>query len=109
MHVISRRKLVEFSKAHADAGAPLDVWYRTARKALWANLSEVKVPFPHADLVGRCVVFNVGGNKYRLIVHLAYATRSRPDKRPFKGKVFVLHVLTHKDYDTGKWKADCGC
>ena len=65
--------------------------------------------FPHADLVGTCVVFNVGGNKYRLIVRLAYATRPQPDERPFKGKVFVLHVLTHKAYDAGKWKADCGC
>ena len=89
--------------------ARLDVWYRTTKKALWANLSEVKVQFPHADLVRTCVVFNIGGNKYRLIIRLAYAMRPRPDERPFKGKAFVLHVLTHKDYDAGKWKADCGC
>ena len=108
VHVISRKKLVEFNKGHYDAVAPLDVWYRTAKNALWANLSEVKMQFPHADLVGTCVVFNVGGNKYRLIVRLAYATKPQPGKRPFKGKVFVLHVLTQKEYDTGKWKADCG-
>jgi len=63
------------------------------------------VEFSHADLVGACVVFHIGGNKDRLIVRLAYATR----RRPFKGKVFVLHVLTHKDYDIGNGNADCGC
>jgi mRNA interferase HigB len=85
VHVISRKKLVEFSKGHHDAGTPLDVWYRTTKKALWANLSAVKVQFPHADLVGTCVVFNIGGNKYRLITRLAYATSRQPEERPCNG------------------------
>ena len=109
MHVISRKKLIEFGRDHPEAVVPLDVWYRAARKALWLSLNAVKEQFPHADPVGECVVFNIGGNKYRLIVRIVYAARPRPGRRQFKGRVYVLHVLTHKDYDSGKWKADCGC
>ncbi|MBI3270723.1 MAG: type II toxin-antitoxin system HigB family toxin [Planctomycetes bacterium] len=53
--------------------------------------------FPSADQVGQCTVFNIGGNKYRLIVVIHFN----------RGKVFVRHVLTHPDYDRGKWKHDC--
>ena len=53
--------------------------------------------YPHADLVGSCVVFNVGGNKWRLVSKIAFNRH-------------VLHIrfiLTHKDYDKGGWKHDC--
>jgi mRNA interferase HigB len=109
VHVISRRKLIEFGRDHPEAVVPLDVWYRAARKALWSSSNAVREQFPHADIVGKCVVFNVGGNKYRLIVRIVYAAKPRRGTRQFKGRVFVLHVLTHKGYNTGKWKTDCGC
>jgi len=44
-------------------------------------------------------VFNIGGNKYRLIGRIRYAIR----------KVFVLKVMTHGEYDEDKWKGECGC
>jgi mRNA interferase HigB len=108
VHVISRKKLVEFGRDHPTAVVPLDVWYRAAKKARWLSPNAVKEQSPFADIVGECVVFNVGGNKYRLIVRIAFATKPKPGKRQSKGKVFILHVLTHKDYDIGKWKSDCG-
>ena len=50
--------------------------------------------FPHADSVGKWTVFNVKGNKYRLITEINYA----------KQFVFVRHFLTHSEYDKGAWK-----
>jgi mRNA interferase HigB len=98
----------EFIKRHADAAEPLDAWYRTTKRARWTNFGEVRATYPHADLVGTCVVFNNGGNKYRLIAHIAYALPPDEDHPGFEGKVFILQSLTHKEYDTGKWKKDCG-
>lgn len=98
MHVISKKKLREFWELHPDAYKPLDNWYRVAAKAAWRSIAEVRVAFPHADAVYHCTVFNIGGNKYRLIVEIKY------DKQV----IYVKHVLTHKDYDQGAWKKGCG-
>lgn len=54
------------------AESPLLDWYKLSKKAKWNNLAEVKTLFPHADIVGECVVFNIGGNKYRLITKINY-------------------------------------
>jgi mRNA interferase HigB len=54
----------------------------------------VKQVFPHADLYGPFVIFDIGGNKYRLIAEVNYV----------RSKVFVRYVLTHADYDRGDWK-----
>jgi mRNA interferase HigB len=97
--VISKKSLREFWRKHADAKAPLEEWHKRTLKADWNNLSDVRKGFPHADIVGTCVVFNIGGNKYRLIAKVAFQRKI----------VFVRFVLTHKDYDRGGWKDDCGC
>jgi mRNA interferase HigB len=99
MHVISRRKLREFWEEHPDAETPLSAWYKTAKKAQWQKFADVRAEYPSADQVGKCIVFNIGGNKYRLIVIIS------PNWR----KVYVRFVLTHKDYDQGGWKHDCAC
>lgn len=51
--------------------------------------------FPHADKVGKFTVFNVGGNKVRLIAAIHYN----------RGKIYIRHVLTHREYDKGAWKS----
>lgn len=94
MHVISRKRLLEAAKRHAELGAPLDVWYRIAKRASWQNLDEVRQAFPSADGVGRYTVFNIKGNSYRLIVEINYKS----------GRIFIRHVLTHAEYDKGAWK-----
>jgi mRNA interferase HigB len=58
------------------------------------NLDALEVTFPTADKVGNFVVFNIGGNKYRLITAVHFN----------RGKVYVRHVLTHQEYDRGTWK-----
>jgi mRNA interferase HigB len=98
LHIISKKKLREFWELHPDAYKPLDNWYRVAAKAMWRSIAEVRVIFPHADAVYHCTIFNIGGNKYRLIVEIKY------DKQV----IYVKHVLTHKDYDQGAWKKGCG-
>lgn len=95
MHVISRKRLLEAAKRHADLGAPLDVWYRIAKRAAWQNLEDVRKAFPSSDGVGRSTVFNIKGNSYRLIVEINYGS----------GRIFIRHVLTHAEYDKGAWKA----
>jgi len=97
LHVISRKALREFARKHTQAAQPLEEWYRTAKRAKWRNLSEVRASFPHADLVGTCTVFNIKGNSYRLIARIGYR----------KQRVYIRRVLTHAEYDKGGWKSEC--
>lgn len=101
MHTISRRKLREFweLKENANSVKPLDAWYKTMAKGEWNTFVELRETFPSADLVGTCTVFNVGGNKYRVVAFINYRTQ----------RCFILHVLTHTEYDKNAWKKDCGC
>ena len=94
MRVISRRALREFASAHKDAETPLDDWYRIAKRLRWTSLVDVRKTYPHADAVGEFTIFNIGGNKYRLITHIRFE----------KQIVYVKTVLTHRDYDKGAWK-----
>ncbi|MGD0124943.1 MAG: type II toxin-antitoxin system HigB family toxin [Terriglobia bacterium] len=94
MHVITRRKLLESAEKHRDIGAPLDVWYRVAKRADWKHLTDVRKVFPTADAAGEFTVFNIKGNAYRLITEINYRT----------GRIFLRHVLTHAEYSKGGWR-----
>lgn len=94
MHIISRKKLLDAAKVHGDLSAPLDVWYRIAKKAEWRSLEDVRKIFASADGVSKFTVFNVKGNAFRLITEINYTT----------GRVYIRHVLTHAAYDRGGWK-----
>lgn len=96
MHVLSRKMLRQFWELHPDAESPLQAWHKTARTAEWQTFADVRAMFPHADQVDRFTVFNIGGNKSRLITVIHFN----------RGKVYVRHVLTHKEYDRGHWKDD---
>jgi mRNA interferase HigB len=98
MRVISKKKLREFWEEYPDAEEPLAAWYTVARQADWENFAQVRAVYSSADLVGDCTVFNIGGNKYRLITLIFYESH----------RVYIREVLTHKEYDRGKWKEDCG-
>lgn len=94
MNVISYRKIRDFVKEHPDSKSSLSAWYKTAKKANWQNLAQLKAVYPSADLVGRYTVFNIKGNHYRLIARIIYRSQT----------LFIIDVLTHEDYDLGKWK-----
>jgi mRNA interferase HigB len=103
MHVFSRPKLLKASEKYPDASTPLNNWFKIAEKARWANIHEVRADYSHADPAGSCTVFNIGGNKYRLITRIFYATDE------FRGHVYVIDFLTHEEYDEEKWKKACDC
>ncbi|MGD2108194.1 MAG: type II toxin-antitoxin system HigB family toxin [Phycisphaerae bacterium] len=93
------RILRQFWDLHADAEPPLRKWFKIAQGATWRSLTDVKQTYPHADGVQTdqgvtLTVFNIGGNKYRLVVRIRYEYEL----------VNVRHVLTHDEYDRGKWK-----
>lgn len=97
MRVISYKAIREFATKYPDSKEPLDKWYKAAQQANWQNISDVKEQFPHADAIGDCTCFNIGGNKYRLIVKIKYQYQV----------IYIRFILTHSEYDKGAWKNDC--
>jgi mRNA interferase HigB len=96
MHVITRRQLREFCQTHADSCEALYDWYSTASQANWQNLLEVQELYPKAEAVSNFTVFNIKGNRYRLITDIQYR----------KQLIYIKYVLTHAEYDKEKWKDD---
>ena len=94
MHVVSHKAIRDFCQTHPQAGGALDHWYRVAKRASWSNFAEVKQTFNTADFVAPYVVFDVGGNKYRLIAEMNFARRV----------LLIRFILTHKEYLRGAWK-----
>ena len=94
MRIIKRGALEQFWQRHPDARASLESWYAVVRGANWKTPAELKRVYPNADFVGRRTVFNIAGNKYRLIARVNYQSQ----------RVFVLYLLTHAEYDRGGWK-----
>ena len=103
MRVISKARLRAFWQApgRGDAEGPLRAWHThvSHRSVSWHSWGDVRSEFGSASLVGNCVVFNIGGNKYRLVTRILYSSQ----------KVFVLKVMTHAEYDEDDWKIECGC
>lgn len=94
MHIISRKALAEFWEMHPDSKEALIRWHRIVERSTFAGFAELRQTFPSADMVGRYTVFNIGGNKYRLITSIHYD----------RSKIYVRDVLTHQEYDQEKWK-----
>ena len=97
MHIISRKKLRDFWKENEHSEQPLDNWFRTIKRFSPQSLVELRQTFPNADLYGECLIFNVGGNKFRLITKIFFREQT----------VLVRFVLTHREYDKDAWKTDC--
>lgn len=96
MRIISRKKLEDFWLKHPQSRPSLESWYRIVKRSAFTAFSELKTTFPGADTVGKLTVFNIGGNKYRLVAAVHYRG----------GRVYVRKILSHSEYDKGKWKKD---
>lgn len=94
MNTISYRKIREFTALHPNSESSLSSWYKIAKKATWQNIVEVRENYPHADLVGHFTVLNIAGNNYRLIAEIHFDSQL----------ILIRHILTHREYDRGKWK-----
>ena len=90
MRIIARSTLRAFWRRHKDAEQPVLAWYRDVKTADWRGPADVKRRYAQASFVGdNRVVFNIAGNKYRLVVHLNYGARA----------AYICFVGTHADYD----------
>lgn len=90
MRVFSRSTLREFSERNPDAEESLEAWYRDAKRAIWKSPSDIRSQYPTASIIANDrVVFDIRGNRYRLVVHVRYG----------KGLAYICFVGTHQDYD----------
>ncbi|GAB3349868.1 MULTISPECIES: type II toxin-antitoxin system HigB family toxin [Chromohalobacter] len=94
MHVITQRRIWDAKKAHPNTANALDAWYRLIKANDPKDFDAMKRLFPATDKVGKFHVFDIGGNKLRLIAIVHYQAK----------KVYIRHILTHVEYDKGKWK-----
>jgi len=99
VRIISRKKIREASANHPEWDASLRSWYRIAKAARWSRFPDIKQTWNSVDKVGTCVVFDICKNRCRLIAYVRYDYQ----------KLFILHILTHTEYDRGGWKSDCDC
>jgi mRNA interferase HigB len=96
MHLMSIRNLRRDVARYPDAQHPIEDWYNIVRRTDWANLEVVRETYRDAEAVGNFTVFNIKGNKYRLIVDIDYES----------GTVYYKCFLTHAEYDKDRWKND---
>ncbi len=90
MRVVAKKILREFWGKYTDSEEPLKTWYKEASKANWNSPNDIKAEYAKASILksGRAV-FNICGNKYRLVVEINYLRRW----------VFIRFIGTHKEYD----------
>jgi len=96
MHVITEKRIWEAKGRWPDSASALDVWYRRIRNCRPANFAAMKAIFPATDKVGDFHVFDIGGNKLRLIAVVHYTAH----------RLYIKHVLDHREYDKGKWREE---
>jgi len=94
VRIVGRKEIEKFKREHADSRSSLDNWFRVVSSREWSNFAELRQVFSSADQVGSQIVFNIGGNKYRLIADVHYKVQV----------LLVRDVLTHQEYDRGGWK-----
>lgn len=94
MHVITRKRILDFAKKYPACSTAFDSWYRIVKNSIFNNFIELKTVFPSADQVEDLTVFNIGGNKARIVAAIHYNTQ----------KLYIRAVLTHSEYDKNKWK-----
>lgn len=90
MRIVARKTIKDFREANEDAEQPLKSWFREAERADWATPHEVKAAYRNASVIGNGrIVFNIAGNKYRLVVRFNYAYRVG----------YIRFIGTHAQYD----------
>ena len=96
MHLIAISRLREATAKFPDVATQIEDWNEIVKVATWQNLTEVQQTYAPAEAVGNLTVFNIKGNRYRLIVSLNYSRQL----------VYFKYFLTHAEYDKDNWKND---
>ncbi|CRM60301.1 mRNA interferase HigB [Pseudomonas sp. 31 R 17] len=94
MRVISEKRIWEAKETWPRSATALDQWYRVIKRNAPKNFAAMKAMFPATDKVGEFHVFDIGGNKLRLIASVQYRMQ----------RVYIKHLLDHRDYEKDKWK-----
>lgn len=94
MRVISKKALRLFWTSRPVSKPALLRWYKIVKHTEFKSFDELRQTFPSADKVGPLVVFNLGGNQYRLIASIHFN----------RTILYIRHVLTHREYNQGDWK-----
>ena len=94
MHVVTQKRIWEAQEEHPETKTALDGWYRLIKANQFENFAQLKALFSSVDKVDDHYVFDIGGNKLRLIAQILFNQK----------KVFIRHILTHKEYDKNQWK-----
>jgi mRNA interferase HigB len=89
--------LQKFARKHARSRSSLEIWYQGALEVIWHNVDDVKKTFRTAGIYRDCVIFDIAGNRYRLIAKIRYDLE----------QVDIEAILTHAEYDRDKWKKTC--
>ena len=96
MHLIAIRRLREAAAKYPDVAIQIEDWAKIVNIATWQNLTEVQQTYSSAEAVGNFTVFNIKGNRYRLIVSINYLRQI----------IYFKYFLTHAEYDKDNWKND---
>lgn len=102
MRIIAKSKLLAVTRLPGMERAKnsLLAWHDVVRKQDWDSFQDAKQTYGASlDLIGDCAVFDIHGNDFRLVTRIRFKTRI----------VYILKVMTHKEYDRQTWKAECGC
>jgi mRNA interferase HigB len=94
MHVVTQKRIWEAQEQYPEAATALEGWYRLIKANPFENFAQLKALFNSVDKVGDQYVFDIGGNKLRLIAQILF------DRK----KVFIRKILTHKEYDRNQWR-----
>jgi mRNA interferase HigB len=94
MHIITHKRIREFVAKYPDSQSSLESWYQIVKQTNYDTFSQLKQHFSSADYVDGLFVFNISGNKYRLIAAIHFNRK----------KVYLRTILTHSEYDKGQWK-----
>lgn len=95
MRIISNSRLRHFATLHPHAEEPLQGWRRVIEKNQFANWATLRASFGSVDKVDDLAIFNIGGNKYRLIAYIRFE----------KQLLYIKNILTHQEYDQETWKS----
>ncbi len=98
MRIITERRIREFCAEHKQFETAFRDWIQIVRLADWQSFSDTRNSFNHVDFHNKLTVFDVGGNKFRIIAKIEYS----------KHLVFIKFVLTHLEYDKHSTWCDCG-
>jgi mRNA interferase HigB len=96
MHPIAISRLREAAAKFPDVATQIEDWNEIVKIATWQNLTEVQQTYAAAEAVGNFTVFNIKGNRYRLIVSINYSRQL----------IYFKYFLTHAEYDKDNWKND---